>query len=102
MPWLYNRLAFGTAAFRVDLVDPAIKFTPTIQTRALSSFPFFSFPSPHAGGTFAQVKILGSLAELDFISRNNDVCPSYLPAAKVSSLTLRCRIPLIMPQTLLP
>lgn len=75
-PALLFRLAFGTPTFRVDLVDPNIKFTPTIPlaARGLSSFipPFFTFPHPHNGGTFSQVKILGSLGELDFIPRNDE------------------------------
>lgn len=67
------RLVFGTPTFRVDLVDANIKLTPTLNTRALSKGPFFSFPHSHKGGSFAQVKILGSLLEIDYVSRNNDV-----------------------------
>ncbi|KAH9484892.1 Minor extracellular protease vpr [Psilocybe cubensis] len=76
VPTLLWRLAFGTPAFRVDLVNANINFKPTITSRALGGFgglgPFFSFPSPHGGGTFAQVKIVGALAEFDFVSRNDD------------------------------
>ncbi|KAF8894316.1 pyrolysin [Gymnopilus junonius] len=42
------------------------------EQKLFEGFPFFSFPSPHNGGSFAQVKIVGPLAELDFVSRNND------------------------------
>ncbi|TFK44150.1 pyrolysin [Crucibulum laeve] len=74
VPTLLFRLAFGTPTLRVDLVDASIKFTPTLNSRDLESrgFPFFSFPHPNKGGSFAQVKIVGSLTELDFISRNNE------------------------------
>ncbi|PPQ90634.1 hypothetical protein CVT25_006617 [Psilocybe cyanescens] len=73
VPTLLWRLAFGTPAFRVDLVNSNINFKPTITSRGFGGIgPFFSFPSPHNGGSFAQVKIVGSLAEFDFVSRNND------------------------------
>ncbi|KAF9547696.1 subtilisin-like protease [Agrocybe pediades] len=73
VPTLVWRLAFGTPAFRADLVSSNINFKPTITSRSFGNFgPFFTFPSPHNGGTFAQVKIVGPLAEFDFVSRNND------------------------------
>ncbi|PPR04383.1 hypothetical protein CVT26_004221 [Gymnopilus dilepis] len=73
VPTLLWRLAFGTPAFRIDLVSPNINFKPTITSRGLfEGLPFFSFPSPHNGGSFAQVKIVGPLAEFDFVSRNDD------------------------------
>lgn len=73
VPTLLWRLAFGTPAFRVDLVNANINFKPTITARALGGFgPFFTFPHSHNGGTFAQVKIVGPLVEFDFVSRNND------------------------------
>ncbi|KAF8971231.1 subtilisin-like protease [Flammula alnicola] len=71
-PTLVFRLAFGTPDLRIDLVNSNINFKPTITTRAFGGSPFFSFPSPHNGGSFAQVKLVGALAELDFISRNDD------------------------------
>ncbi|KAF9467400.1 pyrolysin [Collybia nuda] len=70
-PALIFRLVFGTPAFRVDLVDANIEFTGTLNSRAVDTGPFFTFPHSH-GGTFARVKILGPLAELDFITRNNE------------------------------
>ena len=69
------RQVFGTPAFRVDLVDPAIKFKPTIVSRGFHGLPFFSFPRPNKGGSFAQVKIVGPLFEVDFFPRNDEVRP---------------------------
>jgi len=74
-PTLLFRLAFGTPTLRVDLVDPKIRFSPTIPLSARSTGslgPFFTFPRPHNTGTFAQVKIIGPLGELDFIPRNDE------------------------------
>lgn len=71
-PTLLWRLAFGTPAFRVDLVDSNIKFTPTITARGFGGLPFFSFPTPNKGGTFSQVKVLGALTQFNFITRNNE------------------------------
>lgn len=77
------RLAFGTSLFRVDLVDANIKIVTTLNTRGeeklkRSLSPMFTFPHPTNDGTFAQVKILGALTELDFVPRNNEV-QSYEP-----------------------
>jgi hypothetical protein len=69
------RQVFGTPAFRVDLVDAAINFQPTIVSRGFEGSPFFSFPRPNEGGSFAQVKIVGPIVEFDFITRNDDVRP---------------------------
>jgi len=69
------RQVFGVPAFRVDLVDPAINFKPTIVSRGFHGLPFFSFPRLNKGGSFAQVKIMGPLFEADFITRNNEVRP---------------------------
>lgn len=68
-PELLMRLDFGTPMLRADLVDPTEKITTTLnQKRGL-----FTFPHRPSGGTFAQVKTLGSLFEFDFLSRNSDV-----------------------------
>ncbi|KDR78150.1 hypothetical protein GALMADRAFT_224528 [Galerina marginata CBS 339.88] len=73
VPTILFRLAFGTPILRADLVSSNINFKPTINTRAFGgSTPFFTFPHSHNGGTFAQVKTVGPLVEIDFISRNND------------------------------
>lgn len=90
---------FGTPTFRLDLVSPTINFTPTIQSRSLFGLPLFSFPSPHAGGTFAQVKVLGSLAEFDFVTRNNDVTADlflFELAYGLTAVNYTYRIPQIM------
>ncbi|KAK0462602.1 subtilisin-like protease [Desarmillaria tabescens] len=71
-PSLLFRLAFGTPLLRVDLVESDIDFQPTLNTRALDSGHFFTFPHTHNGGSFARVKIVGPLAELDFFSRNDE------------------------------
>lgn len=69
------RQVFGTPAFRVDLVDAAINFKPTIVSRGFHGLPFFSFPRPNKGGSFAQVKIVGPIVEFDFTTRNDEVRP---------------------------
>ncbi|KAL4251464.1 Alkaline protease 1 [Abortiporus biennis] len=84
-PFLLSRLDFGTPEFRLDLVDPDINITTTIPRSATKRSILandkhvferetFTFPEgSNGGGTFAQVKTLGPLFELDFIPRNSDV-----------------------------
>ncbi|KAF9526557.1 pyrolysin [Crepidotus variabilis] len=79
-PSVLFRLAFGSASVRIDLVDPKIKFVPTISPtqpgrRATpdDTGTIFSFPHHHDGGSFANVKIIGSLAEFTYVSRNDEV-----------------------------
>jgi len=70
---LFHRLVFGTPSLRVDLVDANLKFAPTIKSRGLGQlWPFFSFPHPFKGGSFAQVKIIGPLLAFDYITRNSE------------------------------
>ncbi|RDB16703.1 Minor extracellular protease vpr [Hypsizygus marmoreus] len=72
-PTLLFRLVFGTPTFRVDVVDPNIKLVGTLNSRAeRHGGPFFTFPRPHNGGSFAQVKVVGPLAEFNFVPRNNE------------------------------
>ncbi|PBK95398.1 pyrolysin [Armillaria gallica] len=71
-PSLLFRLAFGTPLLRIDLVESNIDFQPTLNSRALDPGHFFTFPHTHPGGSFARVKIVGPLAELDFFSRNDE------------------------------
>ncbi|KAF8070083.1 pyrolysin [Lyophyllum atratum] len=72
-PTLLYRLVFGTPAFRVDLVDHNIQLTGTLNARqGRHAGPSFTFPHAHAGGSFGRVRIIGPLAELDFITRNNE------------------------------
>jgi len=72
-PTLLFRLAFGTPVLRIDLVESNIKFKGSLNTRApTSTKPFFSFPDPTKKGTFAQVAIVGSLTEVDWITRNDE------------------------------
>ncbi|KIM45529.1 hypothetical protein M413DRAFT_442200 [Hebeloma cylindrosporum] len=70
-PSLLWRLAFGTPALRVDLVDAAIRMTTTYNKRGLFG-PLFTFPHMHNGGSFAQVKVVGPIASFDYIPRHND------------------------------
>ena len=83
------RQVFGTPAFRVDLVDSAINFKPTIVSRGFHGSPFFSFPRPNKGGSFAQVKIVGPIVEFDFTTRNDDVRPLSSTPCTIF-LTLAC------------
>jgi len=70
---LLYRLVFGTPSLRVDLVDANLKFAPTIKSRGLGQlWPFFSFPHPFKGGSFAQVKIIGPILAFDYITRNSE------------------------------
>jgi len=64
------RLAFGTPALRIDLVDAAIQLTTTYNRRGLDLAPLFTFPHMHPGGSFAQVKVVGPLASFDYIPRH--------------------------------
>ena len=46
---------------------------PTIGARGLLDiFPWITFPHPNRGGTFARVKIVGSLAEFGYLPRNDE------------------------------
>ncbi|KAG5644690.1 hypothetical protein DXG03_007913 [Asterophora parasitica] len=71
-PTVLYRLAFGTPQLRVDLVDSNIQLAGTINPRGLFSHPFFTFPRPNKGGSFSKVKIVGPLAELDYIPRHDE------------------------------
>ncbi|KAG5640794.1 hypothetical protein DXG03_007183, partial [Asterophora parasitica] len=56
---------------RVDLVDSNIHLAGAINPRGLFSHPFYTFPRPNQGGSFSKVKIVGPLAELDYIPRHD-------------------------------
>ncbi|KDR67581.1 hypothetical protein GALMADRAFT_161607 [Galerina marginata CBS 339.88] len=71
-PALLWRLVFGTPALRIDLVDPAITLTPTLNARGFDWGSFFSFPHGNKGGSFAKVKIVGPLASFDYITRQDE------------------------------
>ncbi|KAF5371300.1 hypothetical protein D9758_004263 [Tetrapyrgos nigripes] len=73
-PVLLWRQAFGTPIFRVDLVDANVNFIPTISSRQVkedTGTPI-TFPRVRLGGTFARVPIIGSILEVDFLTRNNE------------------------------
>ncbi|KAJ7097194.1 subtilisin-like protease [Mycena belliarum] len=67
-PVVLWRQAFGTAAFRLDLVPANTPLTGTLNKRA----PEISFASAHKGGSFAKVPILGNLLEIDYLPRNDE------------------------------
>ncbi|KAG7098360.1 hypothetical protein E1B28_000318 [Marasmius oreades] len=71
-PSIFVRLAFGTPVLRTDLVDPNVNVNTTLNKRTLLGEPVLTFPNEYPGGTFDKVPTLGSLFELDFISRNNE------------------------------
>ena len=73
LPFVLNlRLAFGTPALRVDLVDAAIRLTTTYNRRDLISDlgSLFTFPLFSPGGSYAQVKVIGPILSFDYISRH--------------------------------
>ncbi|KAF9474706.1 pyrolysin [Pholiota conissans] len=72
-PSLLWKLAFGTPALRVDLVSAAINLKPTLSARGFPFGPFFTFPTKHRSGSYAQVKIVGPLASFDYIPRHDDL-----------------------------
>ncbi len=67
---------FGTRSLRVDLVDPDIKFKPTISPWAL---PLITFPTTQKDSSFARVKVVGPLVEFQYLSRNNEVGITFFP-----------------------
>ncbi|KAF7321903.1 Subtilisin-like protease [Mycena kentingensis (nom. inval.)] len=67
-PLVIWRQLFGTPALRLDLVDAATTFKPTLSSR---DAPVFSFGHKPAKGTFAQVPTVGLLLEVDWLTRND-------------------------------
>ncbi|KAG5646298.1 hypothetical protein DXG03_003895 [Asterophora parasitica] len=84
-PTVLYRLAFGTPQLRVDLVDSNIQLAGTINPRGLLSHPFFTFPRPNKGGSFSKVKIVGPLAELDYIPRHDESADEGYTSIPVST-----------------
>ncbi|KAJ7045889.1 subtilisin-like protease, partial [Mycena alexandri] len=71
-PVLFWRQAFGTPSLRLDLVSPnATLPEPTTSSARGPITPSFTFPQGHKGGSFDEVKILGTLLELDYLARND-------------------------------
>ncbi|KAI0049847.1 pyrolysin [Auriscalpium vulgare] len=74
-PLSVYRMAFGTPLLRYDLVEPDITLVPSLNPRGLEERAsvldrrFFSFPHGKPN-TFAQVAIVGSLLEVDYIPRS--------------------------------
>ncbi len=92
-PSVLLRLNFGTSTLRFDLVDSNIKLNTTLNTREVEETEthvfersVFSFPHNPGQGTFAKVKILGTLFEADFQPRNSDQDVS----GRIASLQRRC------------
>ncbi|KAJ6625831.1 subtilisin-like protease [Mycena sp. CBHHK59/15] len=72
-PTILWRQVFGSPLLRLDLVSPNITLTGTLNTRkSAPDAPTFSFAHPHKGGSFAKVAIVGSLLEVDYLSRNDE------------------------------
>ncbi|KAI0049877.1 subtilisin-like protease [Auriscalpium vulgare] len=75
VPLVLNRLAFGTPMLRYDLVQPDISLVTTLNQRSLKDGTpvlersVFSFPHGKPN-TFAQVSIVGSLFEIDYVPRD--------------------------------
>lgn len=60
---------------RFDLVDKDVNLTPTIPLLKRGVIPFLSWLWPFGTGevnTFDNVKTLGTIAEFDYMPRNND------------------------------
>ncbi|KAJ7045857.1 subtilisin-like protease [Mycena alexandri] len=68
-PTILWRQSFGTPVFRLDLVPANTTFTGTLNARKAPN----SFATAHKGGSFAKVPILGSLLEIDWLGRNDEV-----------------------------
>lgn len=75
-PTLVMRLNFGTPLLLIDFVDANAPINTTLNKR--SREPLITFPHAAKTGTFAQVPIVGNLAEFDFLPRNSDVNVSKL------------------------
>ncbi|PFH46516.1 hypothetical protein AMATHDRAFT_7712 [Amanita thiersii Skay4041] len=68
IPTLLFRLAFGTPKLRIDLVDPKIDYTPTLNPKSVSG------RIPHqSGDSFIKVPIVGSIFEMKWASRNHGI-----------------------------
>ncbi|KAJ7747214.1 subtilisin-like protease [Mycena metata] len=70
-PTILWRQAFGTPVLRLDLVPANTTFTGTLNARG-NGEPN-SFATPHKGGSFAKVPVLGTLLEIDWLSRNDEI-----------------------------
>ncbi|KAK7692411.1 hypothetical protein QCA50_004036 [Cerrena zonata] len=70
-PTLVMRLNFGTPLLLIDFVDANAPINTTLNKR--SREPLITFPHAAKTGTFAQVPIVGNLAEFEFLPRNSDV-----------------------------
>lgn len=71
---------FGSAFVSIDLVDPGLSITPTIPPTQPSrrdvpddTAAILSFPSPPETGSFADISVIGPLAELKYLTRNDEV-----------------------------
>jgi len=87
-PTILGRFAFGTPSLNIDLVDKDTEFYPTISSRDSEAWPgLVTFPSFRKGGSFAEVKTIGSIAGFQYIPRNSDVVGSQ-PSENSDSLQI--------------
>ncbi|KAJ3530209.1 hypothetical protein NMY22_g8670 [Coprinellus aureogranulatus] len=70
-PTFVFRLAFGSRAVRLDLVDPDIKIETRFKRRGLPHGHRFTFPHIGRPGSFSKVKTIGPIGEWDSVSRND-------------------------------
>lgn len=69
-PTVLWRQSFGTPSFRLDLVDVNTTLPATRSRRAVGDSPFLTFPKKPSG-SFAQVKIVGPITAIPFLTRSN-------------------------------
>ena len=65
-------MAFGSPLVRLDLVDTNVRIDSKLNARGPGGH-IYSFPDRTKAGSFAKVKIIGTLYEAKYLSRNNEV-----------------------------
>ncbi|KAH6906362.1 peptidase [Coprinopsis sp. MPI-PUGE-AT-0042] len=82
-PACVYRLAFGPQRLRIDLVEPNIKISATLDPRGPVPPPapfdghIFTFPSKTKPGSFASVKTLGTIVEYTNLGRDSEPAFDY-------------------------
>jgi len=62
----------GTPSLQLDLVDPNSNVKPTFDKRHLVQ-PGFTFTPKRTGGSFSDVKVIGTVSSVAYIARNSEV-----------------------------